>query len=100
MARHGEQFGHGRALAGRVGAGCDCEYAGARCEQAGQVFGVQLALRVGQQDAQYRATFARGALPGQQVGMVFQAADNDFVARLQGLAAARLSRQTMRYEVE
>ena len=79
-AREREQRLVGRALAGRIGAGRDGEDARARRQQPLQVLDMQPALGVGLQDAQRRAAAPRGELPGHEVGVVFEAADDDLVA--------------------
>ena len=73
-----------RPLARGVGAGGDGEHARAAVrQQRGQVGLVQAAFGVGRQYDQLRATHARGVLPRHQIGVVFQPADDDAIARAQ-----------------
>jgi len=96
----GQQRLVGRALAAGVGAGGEREHARARREQGRQVAGVQAARSVGLQDGQLGAAQARGLLPGQQVGVVLQPADDDAVARAQPGPARPGGPQALGHEVE
>ena len=88
------------ALAGRVGAGSDRENPRARCQQAGQVVGVQTALRIGQQDAQGGSAAPCNLLPWHQIGVVFQATDDDFVPRAQPRWARATGPEPLGHQVQ
>ena len=90
----------GRPLAGGIGAGGHGEDPRARRQQAGQVTDVEPPLRVGPQDAQPRPAAPRRLLPGHQVGMVLQPADDDLVARLDDRRPDPRGRQAVGHEVE
>ena len=95
-----EQVLIGRALARGVGAGGEGEHARARRQQALERLRVHAPLRIGQQDAQLCPGHARRLLPGDEVGVVFQAADDDLVARAQPGAARPARPQALGHEVE
>ncbi len=107
--QHGERAGlrgqqqHlfiGWALAGRVGPGRHGKHARALGQQALQIGRVQAACGVGAQHEQPGAAGLRRLLPGDQVGVVLQAAHDDLVARAQPGLARAAQPQALGDEVE
>src|SRR6202021_1079500 len=91
--RHFDNFPHGVDGAEGVRDVADGYHACARVEQLGVLVEDQVAAVVDGNNAQKRAGFLAQHLPGDDVGVVFQARDDNFVAGLHVLAAPGLRDQ-------
>ena len=81
--RQGQQRFKWLPTAEYIGQLADCEQASARADQLRGLRQVDQAVAIQRQHHQLELTAQSQLLPGQQVGVMFQGADDDLIARLE-----------------